>query len=52
MFLKLATSVVALAISLVGVQAVQAKTVNVTMTTKETTVEIDNKGTKVQSLGI
>jgi nitrite reductase (NO-forming) len=45
MFNKLSLSTMALAIGLVGAQAVQAKTVNVTMVAKETTVQIDNKGT-------
>ena len=49
MFNKLTTSAMALAISLVGVQAVQAKTVHITMTAKETTVQIDNKGTKYKA---
>ena len=46
MFNKLSLSAMALAIGMVGAQAAQAKTVHVTMTAKETTVQIDNKGTK------
>ncbi len=49
MFSKLSTSIIALAIGLAGVQAVQAKTVHITMTAMETTVEIDNKGTKYKA---
>ncbi len=46
MLKKLSMSAMALAIGLVGVQAAHAKTVHVTMKAMETTVEIDNKGTK------
>lgn len=46
---KLSASIMALTIGLVGAQVVQAKTVKVTMTAKETTVEIDNKGTKYKA---
>jgi len=49
MFLKLSTSIAALTIGLAGMQAVQAKTVHVTMKAMETTVEIDNKGTKYKA---
>lgn len=49
MFNKLTVSAMALAIGLVGVQAAQAKTVHVTMKAMETTVEIDNKGTKYKA---
>lgn len=45
MFNKLTLSTVALTVGLIGAQAAQAKTVHVTMTAKETTVQIDNKGT-------
>ena len=46
---KLTMSALALTIGMAGAQAVQAKTVHVTMTAKETTVEIDNKGTKYKA---
>jgi len=49
MFNKLTTSAMVLTIGLVGVQAAQAKTVHITMTAKETTVQIDNKGTKYKA---
>ncbi len=45
MFNKLTATAMALTIGLIGAQAAQAKTVNVTMIAKETSVQIDNKGT-------
>lgn len=45
MFNKLTASAMVLTIGMVGAQVAQAKTVHVTMTAKETTVQIDNKGT-------
>jgi nitrite reductase (NO-forming) len=49
MFNKLTANAMVLTIGLVGVQAAQAKTVHITMTAKETTVQIDNKGTKYKA---
>ncbi len=46
MFKILTTSAITVAIGLFSAQSVLAKTVHITMTAKETTVEIDNKGTK------
>ncbi len=49
MYKKLSISAVALTIGLSGAQVALAKTVQVTMTAKETTVVIDNKGTKYKA---
>jgi len=46
MFKILTTGAISMAIGLFSAQTVFAKTVHITMTAKETTVEVDNKGTK------
>jgi len=49
MYKKLTLTAVALTIGMSSAQVVLAKTVHVTMTAKETTVVIDNKGTKYKA---